>query len=86
LEKHKPWFDDGCFKLLDHSNQANLQWLQDPRQINGDNLNNIRHEASIYFRNKRGNICKTKLMGLATNSKNKNIRVLYREINEFKRD
>jgi hypothetical protein len=30
-----------------------LQWLQDPSEINGDNINNGRHEASRYFRNKR---------------------------------
>jgi hypothetical protein len=30
-----------------------VQWLQDPSEINGDNLNNVRHEASRYFRNKK---------------------------------
>jgi hypothetical protein len=30
-----------------------LQWLQDPSEINGDNLNNIRPDASRYFRNKK---------------------------------
>jgi hypothetical protein len=34
---------------------------------------------------KRGNIGKTKLMSFATNSKNKNIRDLYRGITGFKR-
>jgi hypothetical protein len=34
---------------------------------------------------KRGNICKDKINEFATNSKNKNIRDLYRGINEFKR-
>jgi hypothetical protein len=28
--KHKPWFDEGCSKLLDQRKQAKLQWLQDP--------------------------------------------------------
>jgi hypothetical protein len=32
--------------------------------INGDNLNNIRLEASRHFRNKRVDTCKTKLMSL----------------------
>jgi hypothetical protein len=37
--KHsKPWFDDGCSKLIDQCKQAKLQWLQNPSQINGDNL------------------------------------------------
>jgi hypothetical protein len=29
LKKHKPWFDEGCLKLLDQSKQAKLQWLQE---------------------------------------------------------
>jgi hypothetical protein len=29
-----------------------LQWLQDPREINGDNLNNIKCEAGRHFRKK----------------------------------
>jgi hypothetical protein len=57
LKKHKPWFDEGCSKLLDQSKQAKWQWLQDPCEINGDNLNNVRCEASRHFRyKKRGNI------------------------------
>jgi hypothetical protein len=50
------WFDEGCSKLLDQKKQAKLQWLQDPSELNGDNLNNVRREASRHFRNKRGNI------------------------------
>jgi hypothetical protein len=53
LKKHKPWFDEGCSKLLDQRKEAKLQWLQDPSEINGDNLNNVRHEAIRYFRNKK---------------------------------
>jgi hypothetical protein len=51
-----------------------LQWLQDSSEINGDNPNNVRR----HFRNKK------KEYELASNSKNKNIRDLYRGINEFK--
>ena len=35
---HKPWFDDECSKLSDQKKQVKLQWLQDPSQINADNL------------------------------------------------
>jgi hypothetical protein len=35
LKKHKPWFDEGCSKLLDQRKQEKLQWLQDPSEING---------------------------------------------------
>jgi hypothetical protein len=44
----------------------------------------LRHEASRYFRNKKREHLKDKINELATNSKNKNIRDLYRGINEFK--
>jgi hypothetical protein len=30
LKKHKPWFDEGCSRLLDQRTEAALQWLQDP--------------------------------------------------------
>jgi hypothetical protein len=62
-----------------------LQWLQDPSEINGDNLCNVRREASRYFRNKKREYMKDRINELATNSKKKNIRDLYRGINEFKR-
>jgi hypothetical protein len=58
-----------------------LQWLQDPSEINGDNLNNVRREASRYFRNKRKEYLKDRIIELARNSKNKNIRDLYSGIN-----
>jgi hypothetical protein len=35
LKKHKPWFDEGCLKVLDQKKQTKLQWLQDPSEING---------------------------------------------------
>jgi hypothetical protein len=38
-----------------------LQWLQDPSEINGDNLNNVGHEASRHFRNKKREYLKDNL-------------------------
>jgi hypothetical protein len=58
-----------------------LQWLQDPNETNWDNLNNVRLAASRYFKNKKREYLKHKINVLATNSKNKNIRDLYRGIN-----
>jgi hypothetical protein len=55
------------------------------RQINGDNLKNLRHETSRTFRNKKGEYLKDKINELETDNKNKNIRHLYRGIIEFKR-
>jgi hypothetical protein len=54
--------------------------VTDPSEINGDNMNSVRHEASRHFRNKKREYLKGKINELATNSKNKNIRD-----SEFKR-
>jgi hypothetical protein len=85
LKKHTPWFNKECSKLLDQKKQAKLLWLQDPSEINGDKLNNVRHEANSYFRNKKREYLKDKINELAANSNNKNIRDIYRGITEFKR-
>jgi hypothetical protein len=49
LNKHKTWFDERCSKLLYQKKRTKLQWLQDPSEINGDNLNNIRREKKEAF-------------------------------------
>jgi hypothetical protein len=59
--------------------------LQNPNQINGDNLQNLRHETSRIFRNKKREYLNGKVNNFETNSKNKNIRGMYRGINEFKK-
>jgi hypothetical protein len=61
-----------------------LQWLLDPTEINGDNLNNLSHEASRpenISGIKKREYLKDKINELATNSKNKNTRNLCRGIN-----
>jgi hypothetical protein len=78
LKMHKPWFDEGCSKLIDQRKQAKLQWLHNPSEINRDNLSNVTCEASRHFRNKRRQYVKNKIKELATNSKNKNM--LYRPV------
>jgi hypothetical protein len=64
--------------MVDQRTQAKLQWLQDPSVVNEDNLNNINREASRHFRNKKREYLKDKINELESNSKNKNIRDLYR--------
>jgi hypothetical protein len=54
-------------------------------KIDGDNLQILRHETSRTFRNKRREYPKGKINELESNNKNKNIRDLYRGINEFKK-
>jgi hypothetical protein len=44
-----------------------LQWLQNTSQTNGDNLNNLRHETSRTFRNKKRVYLKEKMNRLGTN-------------------
>jgi hypothetical protein len=53
--------------------------------VNEDNLRNVRREASRHLRNKKREYFKDKINGLESNSKNKNIRDLYRGITEFKK-
>jgi hypothetical protein len=87
LKTHKPWFDKRCSELLDQRKQAKLQWLHDPIEINGYNLNNVRREAIRHFRDKRKKkYLRDKINKLAMNGKDENIRDLYRVIKEFKKD
>jgi hypothetical protein len=83
-QSYKPWFDE-CLKLIDRRKQVKLQWLQDPSVVNEDNLCNVRREASRHFRNKKRKYLKDKINEIELNSKNKNIRDLYRGITEFKK-
>jgi hypothetical protein len=44
--KHrKPWLDEDCLKLVDMR-------LQDPSEVNEENLSNVRQDASRHFMNK----------------------------------
>jgi hypothetical protein len=53
--------------------------------VNEQNLRNVRREASRHFRNKKREYLKDKITDIELNSKNKNIRDLYRDITEFKK-
>ena len=55
-----------------------MQRIHDPSQ------SNVRSDASRHFRNKKKAHLKAKIEELETNSKIKNIRDLYRGINDFK--
>jgi len=61
-----------------------MQWVQDPSQSNADNLNNVRHEASRHFRNKKKKYVRNKIEEIDTKSKIKNITNMYSIINDFK--
>jgi hypothetical protein len=65
-------------RIIRPEETAKLQWLQDPSEINGDNLKNVRRETSRHFRNKKREYPKDKINELATNNSTKNITDLYR--------
>jgi hypothetical protein len=55
-----------------------LQWLHYPNQSNVDNLNNVKHEASRHFREKKKEYLEAKIEELETKSKIKYVRDLRR--------
>jgi hypothetical protein len=57
--------------------------IQDQGQTNGDNPNNVRHEANGYFSNERKECLEDKIYELSTYSKHKNITDSYRGVNKF---
>jgi hypothetical protein len=85
LKSYKPRFDEECLKLVDRRKLAKPQWLQDPSEVNEENFRNVRREASRHFRNKKREYLKDRITEIELNSKNKNIRDLYRGITEFKK-
>jgi hypothetical protein len=62
-----------------------MQWLHNPNQCNIDNMNNVKCKVYRHFRNNKKEYMNAKIYELETNSKNKNIRDLYRGINDFKK-
>jgi len=56
LKQHKPWFDEECLGFSDQRKWAKLQWVQEPSQSNVDTLNNVRHEVSRHFKEKKEGI------------------------------
>jgi len=83
--QHKPWFDEEHIRLLDPRKQAKMQWLQDPIQSNIQSLNNARRETSRHITKKTKEFLKAKIDELGTNSQIKNVRDMYRGINDLRR-
>ena len=69
LKQNKPWFDEECFGFLDQRKGDKMQWMQDPSQSNVDILNNVRHEVTRHFREKKKAYLRAKIEELETNSK-----------------
>jgi hypothetical protein len=83
LKKQRPLFDKEYLRFLDERKKVNMQWLQDPNLRNLHKLNNVRCEVSSRFREKN-KYMKAKIDDLEINSKIKNKRDFYREINNLK--
>jgi hypothetical protein len=83
LQRHEQWFSKDCPKLSDERKLDNLQWLQEPIQMDDDNLNNITcdniHNKNILLQVYTTNL-KIKINELETSSKNQNIRLVWRDI------
>jgi hypothetical protein len=71
-------FHEEYWQLIHQKEKAKLQLLQNPRQINGDKLNNVKSQNGQNFQQKR-NIWKTKLMSLKQTVKYRNIRLGLRD-------
>ena len=69
LKQHKVWFDEECLGFLDQRKQAKMQWIQDTSQSNVNNLNNVRCEATVHFRNEKKVYQTAKVEELEINSK-----------------
>ena len=62
-----------------------MKFLPDPTQLNRDNYHTERRQTSLTLRNKKRDYLKGKLSEIEINSKNKNIRELYKSIKHFKK-
>jgi len=62
-----------------------ITMVEIPNQINKIDLQNLRRETIGIFRKKEREYLKGKINELLTNNRNKNIRDLYRGMNELKR-
>jgi hypothetical protein len=70
--KHdKQWFYEECSELFDRRKQAKVKSLQDPSEVNEDNLINVRRKASKQSRKKKREYLKDKIDELELNSKNR---------------
>ena len=72
--------DEECLGFLDQRKQAKMKWVQDTSQSNVNNLNNVRCEATVHFRNKKEVYLKAIIEEIETIRKIKNIRDMHRGI------
>jgi HSP90 family molecular chaperone len=83
LKLHKARFEEKCLRILDQKKQAKMQLLRNPSHSNVDNLNDARHEVSRQRRIKKIKYLTAKIDKYGIKSKIKDIRGMYRSINDF---
>ncbi|KAJ4435014.1 hypothetical protein ANN_23587 [Periplaneta americana] len=85
-KKKKQWFDEDCCIVVERRKQAKLKFLQDPVEEKRDTVIISMKDGKQVVRLgiKKRDYLKEKLNEVETNSKNKNIRDLYKGIKEFK--
>jgi hypothetical protein len=66
LRQHKPLFDKECSRTIRSKEASKMSMVTGSTQVNGDNLNNVRHEASKHVRNKMQKHMKEKISDLKT--------------------
>jgi len=49
MKQHERCFDE-CSKFLDQREQSKLQWVQDPRYVHVNNLNNFGYKMIKQFK------------------------------------
>jgi hypothetical protein len=80
-KQHKLCFEASS-QFLDQRKQAKMQWLRDVQQSNFDYLNSVRCKTNRYVRKKNTEYLKANIDELKSNNNIKNIRDLYRGIND----
>jgi len=85
LKLYKPLFDEECLYFLDQRKQGKMQNVPGPSQNNVDNPNNVRCEANRHFREVKKENLKAKIDEHEINCNTKNIRYMYKGINDFKK-
>jgi hypothetical protein len=83
--KHQPWLTEECSSFLDQRSGIKCSGHRIQTKSNTDNVNLVKRENSKHFRNKKKEYLNAKFDELETNSKIRNIRDFYRDINEFKK-
>jgi hypothetical protein len=83
--RNKLWVDEECSELAIKRKQAKLLCLQNPNDQTVDEFSNVRRDTCRTFGGKTRDYVKAKVNKLEENSKYRDIREMYKGINEFRK-